>query len=266
MAAGTNAPPVIVITGGSAGIGRAAAAALLAQKAVIVIVSRNPARVNEAIAQLRDQQPQGEVLGLPFDVSRADDMQKMADSVVDHYGRIDCLIAAAGILRARGNAIHTLKDTSVAEWNEIINVNLKGTFLSNRAVIPIMLRQRQGQIINVSSTSGRKGYAFDAAYCASKFGVIGFSQSLAEEVRPYGIRVQTVLPGAIETPMWDQNGPIPKPRDVLPLDHLARCIVELVNLTGDAVCPETIVEPLRRHERPLWSQSVSIANSAGAQP
>ena len=104
----------------------------------------------------------------------------------------------------------------VAEWDLVVETNLRGVFLSNQAVLPAMLAQRRGVIVNLSSTSGKRGLADDAAYCASKFGVIGFSESLAEEVGPRGIRVQVVLPGPVDTPFWDQNGPLPKPARILP--------------------------------------------------
>lgn len=252
---------VVIITGGSVGIGRAAALDLLQSGASVVVVSRNPERIADTARWLEQQVPGASVMGLALDVCSEADMQAMADKTVERFGRIDVLIASAGILRAGQGALHTLQQMPVSDWDEVINVNLKGAFLSNRAVLPVMLRQQSGQIINVSSTSGRKGYAFDAAYCASKFAVIGMSEALAAEVRDDGIRVQVLLPGAIDTPIWGQNGPIPKPRDVLPVDRVAQLLTRLVRLPLDAVCLEAVIEPMRVHEKPAWLHQARLAGN-----
>jgi 3-oxoacyl-[acyl-carrier protein] reductase len=249
---------VAIITGGSTGIGFAAALALGRLGAAVVLVGRTARRVDEAVVNIQRELAQAEAIGLALDVRREDDMAVMAKRTVERFGRIDILVAAAGVLRAGGGAIRKLMDTSLSEWNEILDINLTGTFLSNRAVLPAMLRQRSGQIVNVSSTSGRKGYAFDAAYCASKFGVIGMTETLAEEMRHHGIRVSVLLLGAIDTPMWDQNGPIPRPEDVLPVGRVADLIGYLATLPPDTVYLETVIEPRRLHEPPAWRRDAQV--------
>jgi NAD(P)-dependent dehydrogenase (short-subunit alcohol dehydrogenase family) len=243
---------VAIITGGSAGIGLAAAVVLGRLGASVVLVGRTARRVDEAVAKIHSEVAQIKVIGLALDVRHEEDMAVMADQTLDLFGRIDILVAAAGVLRAGGGAIRMLMDTPPSEWNEILDINLTGTFLSNRAVLPAMCRQRTGLIVNVSSTSGRKGYAFDAAYCASKFGVIGMTEALAEEVWHYGIRVNVLLPGAIDTPMWDQNRLIPKPEDILPVTRVADLVGFLATLPPDTACLETVIEPMCVHEWPAW--------------
>lgn len=243
---------VAVVTGGTAGIGRVAAAALAASGASVVVVGRSAERAKQAAQMLDRSAPEAGVVGWAYDVCNEHDMTRMAQATLERFGRIDVLVAAAGVLRARAGQLRTAVDTSIEEWDYIVDINLKGTFLSNRAVLPAMIAQRAGQIVNISSTSGRRGYAFDTAYCASKFGVIGLSQALAEEVRHHGIRVQTLLPGAIDTQMWEQNGPIPKPRDCIDADEVAQLVVYLASLPGDTFCPEVVIEPLKRHEPPRW--------------
>jgi 3-oxoacyl-[acyl-carrier protein] reductase len=126
-----------------------------------------------------------------------------------------------------------------------------------------MIRQRRGNIVNISSTSGRKGLAYDSAYCASKFGVIGLSEALAEEMRQYGIRVQILLPGAIETGMWDQNGPIPRPDAILTPERVAELILYLVTMPEDMVLGAPIIEPFRKRTQPKWlSPAVDQTGSA----
>lgn len=243
---------VVVITGGTAGIGHAVAKALAPTGASLVLIGRSTERARDAAQSVASAMRGGDVVGWAFDVRDEEDMSRMATMTLERFGRIDMLVAAAGVLRVRAGHLRTAIDTPVEEWDEILDINLKGTYLSNRAVLPAMIRQRAGVIINVSSTSGRRGYAFDSAYCASKFGVIGLSQALAEEVRHHGVRVETVLPGAIDTQMWDQNGPIPKPTDRVSAREVARLVVVLASMPADTVCPEMVIEPLKRHEPPRW--------------
>ena len=150
----------------------------------------------------------------------------------------------------------TIADTSLAEWEAILAVNLTGTFLSNRAVLPAMLAQRKGDIVNISSTSGQQGRPFDGPYCASKFGVIGFSESLAEEVSRQGVRVQTVLPDAVDTPLWEQNGPAAlKPIELLDAGDVADFVVYLLSLPRDTYLLNPVIRPFRSRKRRKKSSS-----------
>src|SRR5205085_4020980 len=98
-----------------------------------------------------------------------------------------------------------LASVTVAEWDEVLKVNLRGTFLANRSVLPAMIRQGRGEIVNLSSIAGRIGMAYDAPYAVSKAAVIGLSETLAREVRPAGVRVQVLLPGRFDTAMLQER-------------------------------------------------------------
>ncbi len=243
---------VAVVTGGNVGIGRATSRALAFAGASVVVTGRNEATVSETVEELADLTGRGDHLGRCFDVRDGQGGAEMAARVLERFGRIDILVAAAGVLRPRGGSLKTLRQMSVAEWDEVVDTNLTGTFLTTRAVLPAMIRQRKGDIVHVSSTSGRRGLAYDAAYCASKFGVIGLTESLAEEVRQYGIRVQVLLPGAIDTPMWEQNGPIPKPREALPPERVADAIITLLTLPEDTMLQSPVIQPFSGPTRPEW--------------
>jgi len=176
-------------------------------------------------------------------------MKRMADEAVARFGRIDGLVACAGILR-RGQTLKTVGDTSLEDWDAIIEINLTGTFLSNRAVLPAMLAQKQGDIINMSSTSGRQGRPFDGPYCASKFGIIGLSEALAEEVGRHGIRVQTVLPDAVETPLWSQNGPAAlKPPQTIPPERVAQLVCYMLALPRDTYLLNPVIAPCKTRKK-----------------
>jgi len=142
--------------------------------------------------------------------------------------------------------MHELGDE---EYESVIDTNLKGTFLTNRAVLRKMLTQKRGQIVNVSSTSGLKGRPLDSLYSASKAGVIGLSESIAEEVRMFGIRVQVVMPGAVDTPLWKQNGPMPTaPPGSLPPERVAEVIAMCLSLPPDTTCERLVIEPFRKRK------------------
>ena len=160
------------------------------------------------------QQTGVEAIGFALDVRNENDMELMARGAVERFGRIDALVASAGLLRA--GRPHLVQNTPTAEWDVVMDTNLRGVFLSNRAVLPVMTTQGYGVIINLSSTSGRRGLAYDAAYCASKFAVIGFSEALREEVRRHGVNVHVLLPGPVDTPIWKQNAPIPQLEPIPP--------------------------------------------------
>jgi NAD(P)-dependent dehydrogenase (short-subunit alcohol dehydrogenase family) len=249
---GTLESRVAIVTGASIGIGRAACLALAAEGASVVAVGRNTERLQETVSQLIRPENDVDHMGLALDVRSECDMQEMTRRTLDHYGRVDILIAAAGILRAGTGTLRTLQQMSLDEFTDVIDTNLKGVYLSNRAVLPAMIEQRGGNILNLSSTSGRKGLAYDSAYCASKFGVIGLSQALAEEMRQYGIRVQVLLPGAIDTGMWDQNGPLPPPGMLVKPETVAEMMIYMISLPEDSIIDAPVIEPFDMQQRPVW--------------
>jgi NAD(P)-dependent dehydrogenase (short-subunit alcohol dehydrogenase family) len=240
---------VIVITGAGGGIGQACALAVAQQGAQVVLVDLNAEALALAVDAVTDISEADHVLGLQLSVCDPDAMATMADQTVTRFGKIDALIACAGILRT-GGSLKTVAETTLEEWNRVLNVNLTGTFLSNRAVLPKMMGQRQGDIINLSSVSGKQGRAFDGAYCASKFGIIGLSESIAEEVAAYGIRVQTLLPDAVDTPLWQQNGSQAIQAALkLPPERVAEFILYLLCLPPDTRLLNPVIAPMKTSKK-----------------
>lgn len=240
---------VNIITGAASGIGRACANALFAAGGKLVLVDSQDAALAETVGELGATGPLSDILALCLDITDENGMARMAAEAVSRFGRIDVLVAAAGILRL-GQTLKTVCDTPLAEWKAVIGTNLTGTFLSNRAVLPQMIAQREGDIVNISSTSGLQGRPFDGPYCASKFGIIGLSESLAEEVASYGIRVQTVLPDAVATPLWDQNGPSAlKPAQTLPPERVAELVLYMISLRRDTMLLNPVIVPFRNRKR-----------------
>lgn len=249
--AGPLSGTLAIVTGGASGIGRAVCFALQRQGAGIMVVDLSREKIDEVVASLHSERSQGgaEAMGIPCNVQSETDMEKMAETALQHFGCVDLLVHCAGILRAPGSGPNFLHQMSLEEYDAVIDTNLKGTFLANRAVLPAMMKQGSGHIINFSSTSGKKGRAFDSVYCASKFGVLGLSEALAEEVRQYGIKVHVVLPDAVDTPIWDQNGPVKAPKNSLPAERIADLTAYLACLPEDTVLDNLVIMPFKVRRR-----------------
>jgi NAD(P)-dependent dehydrogenase (short-subunit alcohol dehydrogenase family) len=184
-----------IITGGSKGLGEAMAFALARSGASVVIVSRNleeSQRVADAIATETGRQTQA----MRVDVTVREDVERMVELTVSTFGRIDILVNNAGI-----NIRKPLQELTDDEWGRILEINLTGPMLCSRAAGKVMIEQRSGSIINLSSILGYVSIPMRAAYSASKAGIIGLTRTLALEWAPYNVRVNALCPGPFETPM-----------------------------------------------------------------
>jgi NAD(P)-dependent dehydrogenase (short-subunit alcohol dehydrogenase family) len=239
---------VTIVTGGSSGIGRAACLALAAEGGSVVVVGRTARHVEETLEELERQGGAPAALGLTLDVSREQDMDEMVGRTLTRFGRVDNLVAGAGVGRSPNSTRlmpYPVAQLPTEEWDAVLDTNLKGTFLANRAVLPAMLKQRSGHIINISSArAGLHGYPFASAYSASKFGIIGLTEALAEEVRPYGLRVQALLPDITDTPLLHNTTLASRADALIPPSHVADLIVYMLALPRDAVLGNPIVAAL----------------------
>ena len=138
-------------------------------------------------------------IGVNCDVSKADEVERMVKRVVDEFGKIDILVNNAAIATGGG----PLWEIGENEWDELMNVNLKGTFLCCKYVLPHMVKQQYGKIVNIGSVWGREGGVGAAPYSASKGGIHNFTHALAKDTAPYNINVNAVAPGLVRTPMWE---------------------------------------------------------------
>ena len=184
---------VAIITGASSGIGAATALQFASQGARLSLWARTSERL-EAVADSAKARGASEVLALSCDIREEAQVVAALAETLRCFGRIDILINSAG-LSLNGE----VDGYSLEDWRTVMETNLTGTFLTCRAVLPAMKQQRSGQSINISSGAGRNGIKQMAAYCASKFGVVGFTEALALEVRSHNIRVAVLLPGSVAT-------------------------------------------------------------------
>lgn len=186
----------IVITGASSGMGEAAARHLAAQGAQVVLGARRAGRLDALVAEIAAIG--GKATAVTTDVTSRADVQRLVDTAVKTYGRIDVLINNAGIM-----PLSPLERLKIDEWDQMIDVNLKGVLYGIAAVLPYMKDQKSGHIINLASVAGHKLFAGSAVYSATKFAVRALSEGLRQEVKPYNIRTTIISPGAVKTELLD---------------------------------------------------------------
>lgn len=185
---------VALVTGGASGIGKAIVEALLAQGARVGINDRSDRQPE--VERFRKRYPPSRITWCPGDIRESVQVEAFTRHVVKQFGRWDILVNNAGVTRDRW-----LWNLGDQEWDDVLDVNLKGTFMCLRAAARVFRRQRRGIVVNLSSINGLRGKAGQSNYTASKAGVIGLTKTAARELGPYGIRVNAVAPGWIDTPM-----------------------------------------------------------------
>ena len=234
---------VAIVTGGGRGIGRAVALALAGEGAAVVVSARTRSEIEEVAQAIRDLG--GRALPVQADVSREEDVASMVARTLEVFGRVDVLVNNAAMNLPDRNVM----DLTLAEWNRVLGVNLTGPFLSSRAVLPAMVEQRSGKIINISSIGGRSGRAGRSPYRAAKSALINFTQCLAAEIKRYGIDVNAVCPGGTDTRMMRDIDHARGRSDLMRPEEIAAVVLFLASpdssaITGTAIDAFGMSNPL----------------------
>lgn len=234
---------VAIVTGAGGGLGEGICLSLAREGAHVVVSDVNQEMAEKLAAKIGEGG--SKAIAVKTDVRVAQECKELVEAAVGHMGRVDILVCNAGVSgfvhRRESAEPPVLESISEDDWNLTIDVNLKGVFLCNQAVVPYFKKQMSGKIVNVSSIGGRKGVDFIPHYCASKAGVILFTQAIALQLAPYNVNANTVCPGLIWTHMWEEAA------HVLALSYPA-----FKGLTPDQVFEAAVQNmiPLRRAQMP----------------
>ena len=227
---------VAVVTGAGRGIGHATAMALAREGVTVVLAARTRQQLAATAAEIRETG--GAALAIPTDVTQDAAVEAMVEQAIAELGRLDILVTAAGVA-----SFGPVSGTKPTDWDGMLAVNLRAVMVSCRAVLPIMIRQRRGTIINVASVAAQRAIPGAAVYTATKAGVVGFSRVLAEELRSEGVRVGVLVPGAVDTPLWDAIPGSPDRSRMLRPADVARAAVLMASLPPGATLEELTLLP-----------------------
>ena len=225
---------VAIITGGGRGIGRATALAFAAAGADIVLAARTIGEISAVAEEVRALGRHA--LAIPTDVQHKAAVDAMVTQTLDTFGKVDILVNNAGV--AIHNPIPKIREE---DWDVTMAVNLKGVFLCTQAVFGLMCEQQSGHIVNVSSVSGKYGHVNGGAYCASKFAVVGFTETTNNEGRPHGVKASVVCPGPVDTKMRRDNHPDDVIEHLTLPEDVAALILFLVTQPPRAHTLETVI-------------------------
>lgn len=222
-----------VITGASSGIGKALAEKLSQAGYQVVIAARSKDKLNGIAANIQSQG--GNCIPVQTDVSIQRDIKRLKEEASQH-GTVSILINNAGI-----GYFGPVEELSIDDWNQQLDVNLRGAFLLSQAFIPEMKQNKKGVLVFINSVAGRQPFIHSAGYVASKFGLRGLASSLREELREYNIKVISIYPGAVNTPFWEKCENNFSKKQMLDVNQLAESIVHAILAPGNLTVEEMVV-------------------------
>ncbi len=227
---------VAVVTGAGRGIGRAIALALAREGARVALAARSNGELAAVAHELG--QAGATTVAVPTDVRQEASLEALVGRILGEWQQVDVLVNAAGVA-----AFAPVTDSKLDDWDQMLAVNLRGAVLACRAVLPAMIARKQGTIISVGSVVTSRALPGSAAYTASKYGLLGFSRVLAEEVRPHGVRVGVISAGATDTPLWDAMPGAPPRERMLRADQVAEAALLMAALGPNATLEEVSLLP-----------------------
>lgn len=222
-----------IVTGGAMGIGKATCLAFAKHRTSVAVVDVDRRKAKDVVVEITKDRVNAIVV--EADVSDETEVDRAVAEIINAFGRIDILVNNAAI-----EILTPMLSAKVEDWDKVLNTNLRGTFIFTRAVLPHMLNQKSGSIINIGSIDGLRGRANGAAYAASKAGVVCFTESLADEVAKYKIRANVICPAGVNTAMWRKTHPQADPLSVLQPEEVADMIVFLASDMSRGVNGATI--------------------------
>jgi 3-oxoacyl-[acyl-carrier protein] reductase len=228
---------VALVTGASRGIGLVIARSLAGMGARVGLCARDAKKLELAADEL--QREGADVVAVPADVSRASDISSLVQKTEQSLGPIDILINNAGI-----GYFAPIQDASEANWDAVLDTNLKAVFLLSKAVAPGMIGRRSGHIVNIASLAGKNSFTGGGIYCASKWGLLGLTQCMGEDLRPFGIRVSAVCPGSVATDFSPHTGK--DTSKMLQPEDVAHAVETILTQAPQSSISEVVLRPTQK--------------------
>ncbi len=228
---------IAVVAGASRGIGRAIATQLAAAGAQVILLARNQSDLNEALAEII--QEGGLAAAFCVDISDEQAVKSVFQQIIQQYKRIDILVNNAGI-----GEFYPVSETSASFWDEVMNTNVKGTFLCSKEAVIQMQRQGSGHIVSIASDVAKRTFANGALYCSSKYAQDAFSSALRKEVRKDGIKVSVVYPGLVDTYFNNSQPGNPENATNLKPEDIAASVLHILSAPKHVVIDELMIHPI----------------------
>ncbi len=226
-----------IITGGGSGLGEATALALATEGVAIAVVDLSSERAEAVASRLRDTG--AKAIATQADVSDANQIRRVVETALAAFGRVDFMVNNAGT-----DYVIPITEMTIEQFDRVQSVNLRAAFVFAKELFPVMQRLGGGHFVNIASTASKRAWANASAYHASKWGLIGFTQALGVEGRPFHIKATTIIPGGMRTHFFDKLDPPPDVSNLQDPANVARVIVFALAQPAETVIQEVLVTPL----------------------
>ena len=224
--------PIAIITGASTGIGRSLAIKL-SEHYLVYLISRNKENLNKTKELINARNNDCKII--VSDISKNESINDIYSQIEDKK-QIELLVNNAGI-----GVFKSITDTTIEDWDNTINTNLRGSFLMTKMIIDDLKSKKNGKIVFISSVAGLQPYKNSTAYVASKYGLRGFASALREELREFNVKVMTIFPGAVNTPIWNNKGMDELRENMMKTDDLTETIFHAINAPNNCVTEEITI-------------------------
>ncbi|TRZ64334.1 SDR family oxidoreductase [bacterium] len=231
-------PKVIWVTGASTGIGREIALEFSKAGHIVVVSARRKSRLTNLVGEIKFAEREASAFVCNVESERS--IQTTSKRIREKYGTIDCLVNNAGV-----TVFKSFIDSKVYDYDYVMDINLRGSFLCMKTVIPQMIKNRNGHIINILSTSANTVFVNSAIYSASKAGLLAMTNVVRKEVRKYNIKISSVLPGAVETPMWDSKSRQKYKNRMMSANDIAKIVFSVFNQPKKVLIEDIYIKPMK---------------------
>ncbi len=228
---------ITLITGASRGIGKATAILLAKNGYFPILLARNEIQLKAAVSEIQAMNLEGTYYDL--DITNEDAVKKTVNAIIAQYGRIDVLVNNAGI-----GYFKEMETITTTEWDQVMDVNVKGTFLLTKAIVPLFKNQQSGHIVNIASDVSRRTFPNGSLYCASKYAMDAFTSSIRKELRVHNVKVSQIMPGLVRTTFDGDVTEVDRKKEWLDAEDIANAVLYILQTPSSVVIDEVMIHPM----------------------